>query len=79
MCAFVEYAAMQKFIPFEDQWNELDALDVAMLVPYHVGVPCEHGLGTSDQRMTPGSPSIVNVSPGFRARPDAVPAASSRT
>ena len=69
---------MQRFIPFDDQWDELAGIDPALLVPYHVGVPCEHRL-SEDQRMGPGSPSTVSDSPSFRPSLPAVPAGSSRT
>ncbi|TCV92177.1 hypothetical protein EC912_108172 [Luteibacter rhizovicinus] len=70
---------MQRFIPFDDQWSELDALDPALFVPYHVGIPCEHGLGQGVQRTVPGSPSIVSGSPIFSPSRAAVPAGSSST
>ncbi len=69
---------MQRFIPFDDQWDELAGIDPAALVPYHVGVPCEHGLST-DQRIVDGSPSMVSGSPSFSPSLPAVPAGSSRT
>ncbi|SKB35485.1 hypothetical protein SAMN05660880_00648 [Luteibacter sp. 22Crub2.1] len=69
---------MQRFIPFEDQWDELAALDPSRLLPYHVDVPCERGL-SSDQRTVPGSPSMVSVSPSFSPSLPAVPALSSST
>lgn len=69
---------MQRFIPFDDQWDELAGIDPAQLVPYHVGVPCEHRL-SPDQRTAPGSPSTTSDSPSFRPSFPAVPATSSRT
>jgi len=69
---------MQRFIPFDDQWDELSGLEMAALVPYHVGVPCEHGLAGS-QRTLPGSPETVISSPSFSPSLPAVPAGSSRT
>lgn len=69
---------MQRFIPFDDQWDELAGIDPAALIPYHVGVPCQHGL-SPDQRMVPGSPSTVSGSPSFSPSLPAVPAGNSRT
>jgi len=69
---------MQRFIPFDDQWDELAGIDPARLVPYHVGVPCEHGL-SPDQRTVPGAPSTVSDSPTFSPSFPAVPAGTSRT
>jgi hypothetical protein len=69
---------MQRFIPFDDQWDELAGIDPALLVPYHVGVPCEHRL-SPDQRTLPGSSSTVSGSPSLRPSLPAVPAATSRT
>ena len=69
---------MQRFIPFEDQWDELAGLDPTSLVPYHVGVPCERGF-VPDQRTVPGSPVMVSGSPSFNPSLPAVPAGSSRT
>lgn len=76
---FVEKAAMQRFIPFDDQWDELAGLDPASLVPYRVGVPCTHELAPDPQRTVPTEPSIASGSPTFRPSRDAVPALSSRT
>jgi len=79
MCADdAEEAVMQRFIPFDDQWDELARLDPALLVPYHVDVPCERGL-SGDQRAVPASPSTVSSSPSFSPMRPAVPAATSRT
>jgi len=69
---------MQRFIPFDDQWDELAGLDPARLVPYHVGVPCERGL-SGVQRTVPGSPETVSGSPSFSPSLPAVPAFSSST
>lgn len=79
MCADdAEEAAMQRFIPFDDQWDELARLDPALLVPYHVDVPCERGLA-GDQRAVPVSPSIESSSPSRSPMRPEVPAATSRT
>ncbi|SEN45196.1 hypothetical protein SAMN02800694_3533 [Luteibacter sp. UNCMF331Sha3.1] len=69
---------MQRFIPFDDQWDELARLDPALLVPYHVDVPCERGLA-GDQRAVPVSPSIESSSPSRSPMRPEVPAATSRT
>ncbi|SEW19189.1 hypothetical protein SAMN04515660_2845 [Luteibacter sp. 329MFSha] len=69
---------MQRFIPFDDQWDELARLDPASLVPYHVGVPCEHGLSAA-QRADGAAPSMASVSPSFSPSLPAAPAATSRT
>ena len=69
---------MQRFIPFEDQWDELADVDPSALVPYHVGVPCERGF-LADHRTVPGSPAMVSGSPSFSPSLPAVPAGSSRT
>ena len=69
---------MQRFIPFDDQWDELAGIDPASLVPYHVGVPCEHGL-SADQRIVSGAPSMVSASPSFSPSLPAVPACTSST
>jgi hypothetical protein len=34
---------MRQFIPFEDDWDALERLGPT-LIPYHVGVPCQHDL-----------------------------------
>jgi hypothetical protein len=79
MCADdAEEAVMQRFIPFDDQWDELARLDPGSLVPYHVDVPCERGLA-DDQRAGAGAPSIASSSPTFSPIRPAVPAATSRT
>jgi len=74
----VEEAVMQRFIPFDDQWDDLAGIDPSALVPYHVGLPCEHGL-SPDQRTGPGSPVMVSGSPSLSPSLPAVPAGSSRT
>lgn len=76
---FVEEADMQRFIPFDDQWDELAGLDPASLVPYHVGLPCEHGLAPGSYRTVPTSPSMASGSPSLSPSLPAVPAFSSRT
>lgn len=76
---FVEEAGMQRFITFDDQWDELAGIDPASLVPYHVGVPCEHGLAAEPHLTAPTSPSMASGSPTFSPSLPAVPALSSRT
>lgn len=33
---------MQRFVPFEDDWDALEQLLAEGLVPYRVGVACDH-------------------------------------
>jgi hypothetical protein len=60
---------MQRFIPFDEQWQELEGLDPASLVPYHFGLACAHEMapgtapGPIDQCTGPTSPSMVIASP----------------
>lgn len=68
---------MRQFIPFEDDWDTLERLDPSRLVPYQVGLPCQHG-GLA-QRTVPTSPSIVSSSPTCTPMRRAVPAGSSST
>lgn len=75
---------MQRFIPFEDEWQALDGLDASALVPYHFGIPCAHALAANDarlvdQRTVPTSPSMVICSPTANPSFDAVPAGNSST
>lgn len=79
---------MQRFIPFEDEWQALDGLDACALVPYHFGLPCAHALAANDsgpdnsgcdQRTSPTSPSMVICSPTTSPSFEAVPAGNSRT
>lgn len=69
---------MQRFIPFDDQWDELAGIDPSSLVPYKAGLACERGL-SAGQRTVPGSPVMVSGSPSFSPSLPAVPAGSSRT
>lgn len=39
---------MKRFVPFEDQWELLESMDFAGLVPYQLGMPCEHRLAVSN-------------------------------
>lgn len=47
---------MQQFIPFEDEWDMLDAVCMKALIPYRVGLVVAQSSG-------PTSPSIASVSP----------------
>jgi hypothetical protein len=64
---------MQQFIPFEDEWDMLDAIRVEALIPYRVG------LAVAAQSTVPTSPSIASVSPSRTPIRLAVPADSSST
>lgn len=63
---------MQQFIPFEDEWDMLDAICMEALIPYRVGLVVAHSTG-------PTSPSIASVSPPRTPIRLAVPADSSST
>lgn len=63
---------MQQFIPFEDEWDMLDAICVEALIPYRVGLVVAQSTG-------PTAPSIANVSPSRTPIRLAVPADSSST
>ena len=71
---------MQQFIPFEDDWDMLDAIRPEALIPYRVGVavasPATHG---AVQSTVPSFPSIVSVSPSRTPIRLTVPADSSST
>lgn len=67
---------MKQFIPFEDDWDALEALDPSRLVPYRVDLPCRRGAA---QRTVPMSPSTVSSSPVRTPMRRAVPAGSSST
>ena len=69
---------MQRFIPFDDQWDELAGIDPTSLVPYYVGVPCEHALA-DDYCTLPQSPSTLSASPSFSPSLPATPPFNSRT
>lgn len=68
---------MQRFIPFEDEWDLLDSLRPGDLIPYRIGVldvpnPAAH-------RTVPMSPSIFSSAPVLVPMHRAVPADSSST
>lgn len=63
---------MQQFIPFEDEWDMLDAVCMEALIPYRVGLVVA-------QSADPTSPLIASVSPSRTPIRLAVPAGSSST
>lgn len=63
---------MQQFIPFEDEWDMLDAVCMEALTPYRVGLVVAHSTD-------PISPSIASVSPACTPIRLAVPADNSST
>ena len=67
---------MQHFIPFEDDWDMLDAIRPEALIPYRVGLPVVHDIA---QSTVPSLPSIASVSPLRAPIRLAVPAESSST
>ncbi|BFI97111.1 MAG: hypothetical protein RSP_26210 [Rhodanobacter sp.] len=64
---------MQQFIPFEDEWDMLDATRLEALTPYRVG------LALAAQSTLPSLPSIVSASPVRASIRLVVPADSSST
>lgn len=70
---------MQQFIPFEDEWDVLESLGPAALIPFHIDLSCERGASApSSQRSGPSRTSIVNVAPPATPIRRAVPAGSPR-
>ena len=69
---------MQQFIPFEDDWDMLDAIRPEALIPYRVGLAL---VSPADavQSTVPSSPSIASTSPLRTPVRFAVPADSSST
>jgi len=65
---------MQQFIPFEDEWDILERLSPASLIPYHVGVPCRHDLAPVGQ----GAPAVA-ASAGPAASMGQLPAGGARS
>jgi hypothetical protein len=63
---------MQQFIPFEDEWDMLDAVCMEALIPYRVGLVVAQSTG-------PTLPSIASVSPSRTPIRFTVPADSSST
>ena len=71
---------MQQFVPFEDDWDALENLHPASLIPFRIGVPCAHDLAaTADHSTLPTLPSTTSSSPGVAKMRLAVPAGSSST
>lgn len=71
---------MQQFIPFEDDWDALERLSIESLMPYRVGLPCQHDLAEPPaQRTVPTSPSTFSTSPSCAPMRVTVPAGSSST
>lgn len=68
---------MQKFIPFEDDWDALASLRPEDLIPYRVGMLNDTDSGA--QCTGPISPSIFSSSPTSTPMVRAVPAGTSST
>lgn len=54
---------MKQFIPFDDDWLDHPEAMPGPLVPYQVGLPCQHVLADEAQRTGPMRPSSENRSP----------------
>lgn len=67
---------MQQFIPFEDEWDMLDAIRPEALTPYRVGLVL---VPAAAQSTVPTLPSIPSASPSRTPIRLAVPADSSST
>lgn len=67
---------MQQFIPFEDDWDMLDAIRPEALIPYRAGLAVVHA---TVQSTAPSLPSIASVSPSCAPIRLIVPADSSST
>ncbi|GAB3787642.1 hypothetical protein GCM10028797_20720 [Dyella agri] len=71
---------MQQFIPFEDDWDMLDAIRPEALIPYRVGLAVSpSGIRAAAQSTAPSFPSIASVSPSRTPMRLTVPADSSST
>lgn len=68
---------MQQFIPFEDDWDMLDAIRPEALIPYRVGLALVPAAAV--QSTVPSLPSIASASPSRTPIRLAVPADSSST
>ena len=68
---------MQKFIPFEDDWEALEHLRAEDLVPFHVGMLA--AVSPEAQWTALRAPSIFNTSPALNPIRCAVPAGNSST
>jgi hypothetical protein len=71
---------MQQFIPFEDDWDMLDAIHPEALIPYRAGLAVfPFGGRATVQSTAPTFPSIASVSPSRTPMRLAVPADNSIT
>ena len=71
---------MQQFIPFEDDWDMLDAIRPEALIPYRVGLVVSLSSSCDAVQSTaPNFPSIVSVSPSRAPMRLTVPADNSST
>ncbi len=71
---------MQQFIPFEDDWDMLDAIRPEALIPYRVGLAVVSPAAyDAIQSTAPSFPSIASVSPSRTPMRVAVPADNSST
>lgn len=71
---------MKQFIPFEDDWDMLEALHLEALIPYRVGLPIDPIATRADAQSTaPNWPAIASVSPSRAPIRLTVPADSSST
>ncbi|WP_250626675.1 hypothetical protein [Pinirhizobacter soli] len=39
---------MQRFVPFEDQWEQLGLAAESGLIPFQLGLPCAHQLACNE-------------------------------
>lgn len=69
---------MQQFIPFEDDWDMLDAVRPEALIPYRVGLALVPAAAVA-QSTVPSLPAIASMSPSRTPTRLAVPADSSST
>ena len=69
---------MQQFIPFEDDWDMLDAIRPEALIPYRAGLALASPAGAV-QSTVPSLPSIASTSPSRTPIRLAVPADTSST
>ena len=71
---------MQQFIPFEDDWDMLDAIRPEALIPYRAGLAIvPPALRDAVQSTEPSLPSIASVSPSRAPIRLTVPADNSST
>lgn len=73
---------MQQFIPFEDDWDALDNLNLSALIPFKIELadaPAPSSTAAAAQCTAPRSASIANTSPTRASMRLASPAASSNT